>query len=134
MDGTGAYRFVAFQHDDRVEMTRNDQAWSGAPAWNQVTVRFIPNNAARLAALLSGDVDAIEGVPASDIASVRQNPEFVFAQKTSARLVYFYVDSGREDTPQVSAKDGGTTGIRWRMRGCVAPCHLPSIAPRSRGR
>jgi peptide/nickel transport system substrate-binding protein len=107
MDGTGAYRFVSFQHDDRVEMTRNDQAWSGAPAWNYVTVRFIPNNAARLAALLSGDVDAIEGVPASDITSVRQNPGFVFAQKTSARLVYFYVDSGREDTPQVSAKDGG---------------------------
>jgi len=51
-------------------------------------------------------VDAIEGVPSSDLASVRQNPALVFAQKVSARLVYLYLDSGREDTPQVTARDG----------------------------
>jgi len=106
MDGTGPYRFVSYQHDDRVELTGNDHAWSGKPAWDRVTVRFIPNGTARLAALLSGDVDAIEGVPSSDLASVRQNPALVFAQKVSARLVYLYLDSGREDTPQVTARDG----------------------------
>jgi peptide/nickel transport system substrate-binding protein len=106
MDGTGAYRFVAFQHDDRVELVRNDHAWSGTPGWDHVTIRFITNGATRLAALLSGDVDAIEGVPTNDLATVKENPKLVFAQKTSARLVYLYVDSGREDTPQVSAKDG----------------------------
>lgn len=106
MDGTGPYRFVSYSHDDRVELARNDDGWTGKPAWDRVTIRFIPNNAARLAALLSGDVDAIEGVPPSDLASVRQNASLVFAQKVSARLVYLYVDSGREDTPQVRAKDG----------------------------
>jgi peptide/nickel transport system substrate-binding protein len=55
---------------------------------------------------LSGDVDAIEGVPTTDLVTVKQNPKLVFAQKISARLVYLYVDSGREDTPQVAAKDG----------------------------
>ncbi len=106
VDGTGAYRFVAFQHDDRVEMVRNDHAWSGVPIWDHVTIRFIPNSATRLAALLSGDVDAIEGVPTTDLAAVKQNPNLVFAQKISARLVYLYVDSGRDETPQVTAKDG----------------------------
>jgi peptide/nickel transport system substrate-binding protein len=106
MDGTGPYRFISYQHDDRVDLARNDQAWIGKPAWDRVTVRFLTNSTARLAALLSGDVDAIEGVPASDLASVKQNPGLVFAQKVSARLVYLYVDSGREDTPQVTAKDG----------------------------
>jgi peptide/nickel transport system substrate-binding protein len=106
MDGTGPYRFVSYSHDDRVELARNEDAWSGRPDWDHVTIRFIPNNAARLAALLSGDVDAIEGVPPGDLASVRQNANLVFAQKVSARLVYLYVDSGRADTPQVHAKDG----------------------------
>jgi peptide/nickel transport system substrate-binding protein len=106
MIGTGPYRFVSFARDDRVELARNPQAWSGPPDWDHVTIRFIPNNATRLASLLSGDVDAIEGVPTTDLAAVKANPKLVFAQKVSGRLVYFYVDSGRPDTPLVSAKDG----------------------------
>ncbi|MCW3475075.1 ABC transporter substrate-binding protein [Limobrevibacterium gyesilva] len=107
MVGTGPYRFVSFQRDDRVELARNDTAWGTGPAWDHVSVRFIPNNASRLAALLSGDVDAIEGVPTADLAQVKANPKLVYAQKVSGRLVYFYVDSGRADTPQVTARDGG---------------------------
>src|ERR1700722_15142366 len=33
MDGTGPYRFVSYSRDDRVELVRNDDAWSGKPAW-----------------------------------------------------------------------------------------------------
>lgn len=106
MVGTGPYRFVSFLRDDRVELARADGSWDRLPAWEHVTVRFIANNAARLASMLSGDVDAIEGVPTSDLASVKANPNLVFAQKVSGRLVYLYVDSGRDDTPQVTAKDG----------------------------
>lgn len=106
MIGTGPYRFVSFARDDREELQRYDGTWHTKPAWDHVTIRFIPNNASRMAALLSGDVDAIEGVPTSDLASVKQNPKLTFAQKISGRLVYLYVDGGRENTPQVSAKDG----------------------------
>jgi peptide/nickel transport system substrate-binding protein len=106
MVGTGPYRFVSFQRDDRVELVRNDAAWGGKPAWDHVSVRFVPNNAARVAGLLSGDVDAIEGVPTADLAQIRQNPKLVFAQKVSGRLVYFFIDSGRAETPMVTARDG----------------------------
>ena len=106
MIGTGPYKFVSFQRDDRVEFARNEAAWGDKPDWDRVTMRFIPNNAARLAALLSGDVDGIEGVPTSDLEAVKGNAKLVFAQKVSARLVYFYVDGGRAETPMVSAKDG----------------------------
>jgi len=106
MIGTGPYKFVSFARDDRVELARNDAAWGATPDWDHVTVRIITNSGSRLAALLSGDVDAIEGVPTTDIDNVKTNAKFVYAQKQSARLVYLYVDSGRADTPQVTAKDG----------------------------
>jgi peptide/nickel transport system substrate-binding protein len=89
-----------------VELARNPAPWGEPADWDRVTIRFIPNNATRLATLLSGDVDGIEGVPTSDLDAVKQNPKLVFAQKVSGRLVYFYVDGGRPDTPQVAAKDG----------------------------
>jgi peptide/nickel transport system substrate-binding protein len=88
------------------ELQRRDDGWDAKPAWDHVTLRFIPNNASRLASLLSGDVDAIEGVPTTDLEQVKANPKLVFAQKVSGRLVYLYVDSGRDDTPEVTAKDG----------------------------
>ena len=107
MIGTGPYRFLSFLRDDRVELARSETSWEAKPAWEHVTLRFIPNNASRLAALLAGDVDAIEGVPTTDLETVKSNAKLVFAQKVSGRLVYLYVDSGRNDTPQVTAKDGG---------------------------
>ncbi len=106
MIGTGTYRFVSFLRDDRVELAPNRENWDAKPQWDHVTIRFIPNNAARLASLLSNDIDAIESVPTSDLQNVKDNPKLVFAQKVSGRLVYLYVDGGRSDTPQVSAKDG----------------------------
>ena len=106
MIGTGPYRFVSFLRDDRVELARYDGGWDRKPDWDRVTVRFITNNASRLASLLSGDVDAIEGVPTTDLDTVRKNPKLVFAQKVSGRLVYFYVDGGRPDTPQVAGRNG----------------------------
>ncbi len=106
MIGTGPYRFTSFLRDDRVELAANPAPWGDKPGWDKVTMRFIPNNTARLAGLLAGDVDGIEGVPAADLSAVKANPKLVFGQKVSARLVYFYVDGGRAETPQVTAKDG----------------------------
>ena len=106
MVGTGQYKFVSFARDDRAELVRNPAPWGEKADWDHATIRFIPNNATRLATLLAGDVDAIEGVPGSDLQAVKQNPKLVFAQKVSGRLVYFYVDGGRPDTPLVTAKDG----------------------------
>ena len=108
--GTGPYKFVSYQRDDRVELARND-AFDGPKApWDHVTIRFIPNNAARLAALLSGDVDGIEGVPTPDLEQVKANPKLAFAQKVSSRLIYLFVDSDPKGTPFVTAKDGAKLG------------------------
>lgn len=104
--GTGPYRFASFARDDRVEMVRNPAWWGGTPAWEHVSVRFIPNNAGRLAGLLAGDLDAIEGVPTPDLANVKANAGLTFAQKISHRLIYLYVDQ-RAESPFVTAKDGG---------------------------
>jgi peptide/nickel transport system substrate-binding protein len=72
--GTGPYRFVSYQPGDRVVMTRNDRYWGAKPIWEKVNHRFIGNAAARTAALLSGDVDVIDKVSASDLAKLKQSP------------------------------------------------------------
>ncbi len=106
MVGTGRFKFVKFQRDDRVEMERNERYWGVKPAWSKVTIRFIPNGATRLAALLAGDVQAIENVPTPDLARVRADASLSMFSKVSHRVIYLYPDTSREKSPFVTDKDG----------------------------
>ena len=76
------------------------------PAWSKVTLRFIPNGATRLAALLAGDVQAIENVPTPDLAKVRGDSTLGLYSKVSHRLIYLYPDTRREKSPFITDKDG----------------------------
>ncbi len=106
MIGTGPFRFVKFQRDDRIELERNNDYWGKKPAWSKVILRFIPNDATRLAALLAGDVQAIENVPTPDLAKVRADKNLSFYSKVSHRVIYLYPDTRREKSPFVTDKDG----------------------------
>jgi len=106
MVGSGPYKFVRFLRDDRVELERNDN-YNGPnkSPWATVTIRFISNPSTRLAALLSGDVHAIENVPTPDIERVRKDPNLNLVTKTSERMVFLFAD-WREKSPFVTDKSG----------------------------
>jgi len=106
MIGTGPYKFVRFLRDDRVELERFEDYWDKKPAWTKVTLRFIPNGATRMAALLAGDVHAIENVPTPDLGRVRNDANISMFSKVSHRVIYLYADKMREQTPFVTDKDG----------------------------
>jgi peptide/nickel transport system substrate-binding protein len=106
MIGTGPFRFTRFARGDRVELAKNPAYWGGAPAWDKVTFRIIPNDPARIAALLSGDVDAIEAIPTPDLARIRGDKRFRLAQKVSWRTLFFHADQYRDPTPFVTDRAG----------------------------
>ena len=106
MVGSGPYRFVKFLRDDRVEMERSD-TYNGPnrSPWAAVTIRFISNPSTRLAALLAGDVQAIENVPTPDVARVRNDTNLRLVTKTSQRVVFLFAD-WRDKSPFVTDKSG----------------------------
>jgi len=96
MIGTGPYKFVEYVAGDRVVMAANDKYWGPKPAFAKVRFRMIANSAARVAALLAGDVQMIEGVPTTDIDKLSKDPRVVLTSAVSNRLIYLHMDSGRE--------------------------------------
>jgi peptide/nickel transport system substrate-binding protein len=78
--GTGPYKFVRFTRGDRIELQRNDAYWGRKPAVEKLTFKLITNDAARVAALLSGDVAAIDAVPVSDIKKLSTHPDLAVLQ------------------------------------------------------
>jgi peptide/nickel transport system substrate-binding protein len=104
--GTGPYRLLRFARGDRIELARNDAYWGGKAPWDKVTLRILPADTARIAALLAGDVDAIENIPTADLTRLKANPEFRLEQKVSWRTMFLHLDQYRDHPPHVSDKSG----------------------------
>lgn len=104
--GTGPFKFVEYVPGDRIVLQRNDDYWGPKPHWQKVTMKLITNNSARVAALLAGDVQVIDAVPATDYARLKGNADLTIAQVVGNRLIYLHVDSHRDQSPFVTDKAG----------------------------
>ena len=104
--GTGPYKLIRFAKGDRLELARNDAWWGGKTPWDKVTLRILTQDAARVAALLAGDVQVIEAVPTADVAKLKTDKRLAIYRSVSDRLMYVHMDSDRAVTPTVTAKDG----------------------------
>ena len=81
--------------------------WGGEEPWDKVTFKILTNPAARVAALLSGDVQMIETVPTSDIARLSKDPKFNLVDKVSNRVIYVHLNQSTEKSPPfVTDKSG----------------------------
>lgn len=81
--GTGPFKFVEWVQNQHVKLTRNpDYAWGpsylhkGPAHFATLTFRQIPDAGARLAALESGQVDAIDLPPTHQVQRLKADPRF----------------------------------------------------------
>src|SRR6266567_6210411 len=88
--GTGPYKLVRYAKGDRIELARFDGYWGGKTPWEKVTLRLLPSDAPRVAALLAGDVQAIENVPTSDAAHLRTDKRVSLYRTVADRLIYLH--------------------------------------------
>jgi peptide/nickel transport system substrate-binding protein len=104
--GTGPFKLVRFARGDRIELSRNDAYWGAKPSWDKVTLRILPADTARIAALLAGDLDAIENIPTADLTRLKANANLRLEQKVSWRTMLLHMDQYRDHPPHVSDKSG----------------------------
>jgi peptide/nickel transport system substrate-binding protein len=104
--GTGPYKVVRYTKSDRLELARNDSWWGGRTSWEKVTLRILPNDATRVAALLAGDVQVIENVPTSDVARLKGDKRLTIYRTVADRLIYLHLDSDRDASPFVTGRGG----------------------------
>ena len=97
--GTGPFRLVRFNPGGGATLARNPDHWAGAPAWETVTLRVIPDDGARVAALAAGDVDVVEGVPSAQRGALERRPGVRLWSTVSNRLIFLSFDVARESTP-----------------------------------
>ena len=87
-------------------MRAYDGWWGGKPDWDAITLRFIPDDAARVAALLSGQVNLIDSVPPINALQLGRDKRVGLFSRATNRIIYLAMDSAREDSPFVTGPDG----------------------------
>ena len=95
--GTGPYRFVSWTPGETLKLQAWDGYWGEQPEFDDVTVRYISNPAARVAALMSGSVDLIDNVPTSDAGQIEAGGKYRVQMEQSGRVIYLAL-SMRDDT------------------------------------
>ena len=104
--GTGPFKFVRWAKGDRIELARNDAYWGPKAPWERVQFRLVPSDPARVAALIAGDVQAIENVPTADLAKLKTNNAVSLFRSISHRVMYLHLDTNRDRTPFAYDKAG----------------------------
>jgi peptide/nickel transport system substrate-binding protein len=104
--GTGPYRWVRWTPGQDVVLDRSPN-WRGAPEpWSRVTFRVTANDSARVAALLAGDVDVIDTVPAGLHARVRESDRTQLIAGFSIFTHYLFIDSMSARIANAMGADG----------------------------
>lgn len=104
--GTGPFLLESYVPGNKVVLTRNDKYWGEKLPFERVELQVISDDAARLAALLSGGVDLIEEMPYNGIQKVEGSKDFHIIRGVSSRVVYLGMDQHRDQSPFIKGKDG----------------------------
>ncbi len=102
-NGTGPYRLVSWVKDGDLVMEANAQYWGGAPAFEKVIIRTVPEASTRISALMSGQADVTVAVPAEQADVINR--------------------SGRARVEHVTSNRFGW----WRMNAHVPPTSNPKV-------
>ena len=104
--GTGSLRWIKYTPGQSVILERNPAWWGGPIPWTHVEYRFVPNDSARVAALLAGDVDVIDTVPPNLFERLRTGDKTQLVTTTSSFTLYLQLDQFRDVSPFVTLPDG----------------------------
>jgi peptide/nickel transport system substrate-binding protein len=104
-NGTGPYRLKERQPSTRTVIIRNLNYW-GKVDGNVDEVVFTPigNDATRVAAMLSGEIDVMQPVPLQDVERLKGAGKFTVLQGPELRTIFLGMDQKRDELLSSSVK------------------------------
>src|SRR5690606_15504660 len=99
---------------------RNDAYWGEKAEWDKVIFRVFKNSNARVAAMLSGDVDLIESIPTADTRRLEGSDGLQVVMTTGNRLMDLHMDQDRDNSPYAKAPDGTNPLLKPEIRRALS--------------
>jgi len=131
--GTGPFILKRYEKGQQVEYVKNPAYnWASANAAHQgpayldsVTYRFLPESSVRTGALLSGQVDVIEGISGNDAGEFKDNPDFTYQHALNTGTPYsLFLNVTYGPTQEVKVRQALLQGLD------IGPCARPGLLRR----
>ena len=90
--GTGPFKFVEWVHGDHLTMVRNDDYWGGKPHLDQIIVKTVKEDSARVMMLQSGDAQLIVRIPSEDIPRLEKDPNIKLDSTETLRVLFLGIN------------------------------------------
>ena len=97
--GTGPYKLVRWNRKQEHVLVRNDDYWGPKPAFKNVRVRIIPEQATQIAELISGGVDVIKSVPPDQMDVITKSGSARVAASPILRTAFLQLDQAARGGP-----------------------------------
>ena len=104
-NGTGPFVLVSREPDVRTVVKRNEAYWGRKEVPLEITelvLTTIKQDATRVAALLSGEVDVVQDVPVQDIERLKSSPNLRVSEGPENRTIFFGFDVA---SPELASSD-----------------------------
>lgn len=103
--GTGPFKFVSWSKDDSIILDKfEDYRVEGLPKLDRVIFEVIPDNAARLIALRSGEIDIMDGLNPDDAAAVETEEGLELLTRTENNVGYLGFNTQKEPFDKVELR------------------------------
>ncbi len=99
-NGTGPFKLVEWVQDSRIVLEPFDKHWNAGnfdANIDKAVFTPIPNDATRVAALLSGEIDLMYPVPLQDVKRLEADPNTEALQGPELRTIFFGFDQHRDE-------------------------------------
>ncbi len=122
-DGTGPYKLVQWRRGDSLVLERFPGYFGGAAAvtaegkscTDRVIIKIIPENASRVAALLAGDVDIINELPAHDIRNVEANSNTKVMAVDGTRTFFVALNNNRKPFDDLRVRQAANMAVNRKL-------------------
>jgi peptide/nickel transport system substrate-binding protein len=131
--GTGPFKFDSWVRNDRLTLTRYDDYWGEKAKIDTLIIRPIADNAARLQALQTGEIQGYDLVEPQDIATIEGDSNLQIVDRPAFNVAYVGFNIAKKPTDDIEVRKAIAYGLDrqavvdnfYSGRGVVATQFMP---------
>jgi peptide/nickel transport system substrate-binding protein len=109
--GTGPYKLESWKIGDKLEIVRNDSYWGRKAFLRRIIFRAIPDNAARLQALQTGEIQGYDLVEPQDIATIKKNKKLKTLDRPAFNVAYVTINQAVKPFDNILVRQAVAHGL-----------------------
>jgi peptide/nickel transport system substrate-binding protein len=131
--GTGPFKFESWTRGDRLVLTRNDDYWGDKAQVNEVIFRPISDNAARLQALQTGEIQGYDLVEPQDVDTIKGDDQLQLLERPPFNVGYVGLNQSKPPMEKLEVRQAVAYALNREQvvssfyggRGVVAKEFMP---------